>query len=85
MWRSQIPWTRILAEGAIIVVSILLAFAIQAWWEGSKERAEEQRILAAIRAELHSNVAEIDRELTYRTQRTLISSRSSMLLVTTVP
>ena len=31
-------WSRVLAEGAAIVASILLAFAIQAWWEG---RAEE--------------------------------------------
>jgi hypothetical protein len=41
--NRQIPWPRILAEGFAIVVSILLAFGIQAWWEG---RADEQRRLA---------------------------------------
>ena len=33
------------AEGAAIVVSILLAFAIDAWWEERQERTEEQQIL----------------------------------------
>lgn len=34
---QRIPWTRILTEGAVIVASILLAFAIDAWWEGGQE------------------------------------------------
>ena len=34
-----IPWLRVFAEGAVIVVSILLAFGIDAWWEGRQERA----------------------------------------------
>jgi hypothetical protein len=29
----EIPWKRLLAEGAAIVASILLAFAIDAWWQ----------------------------------------------------
>ena len=41
----EIPWRRLTAEGAAIVVSILLAFAIDAWWEERQERAEEQQIL----------------------------------------
>jgi hypothetical protein len=36
----SIPWPRILAEGGAIVVSILLAFGIQAWWEGAQELNE---------------------------------------------
>jgi len=47
----QVPWLRILAEGFAIVVSILLAFGIQAWWEGRQERAEEQEILAGLRSD----------------------------------
>jgi hypothetical protein len=40
MSRNQpIPWTRIDAEGTAIVVSILFAFAIDAWWEGRRETA----------------------------------------------
>ena len=36
----QIPWRRILIEGAVIVVSILLAFSIDTWWN---DRIEHQR------------------------------------------
>ncbi len=28
----QIPWLRVFGEGLVIVVSILLAFGIEAWW-----------------------------------------------------
>ena len=31
--RQTIRWRRLLTEGAVIVASILLAFAIDAWWE----------------------------------------------------
>ena len=44
-----------LAEGILIVVSILVAFAIDAWWEERQERAEEVRILESLRAEFHAN------------------------------
>ena len=43
--RADIPWGRLIAEGGAIVVSILLAFAIDAWWEERQERVEEQQIL----------------------------------------
>ena len=44
----EIPWPRILAEGAAIVVSILLAFSIEAWWEERQERTIAQDILEAV-------------------------------------
>lgn len=36
----QISWSRLTAEGATIVVGILLAFGIQAWWDGRNEAAQ---------------------------------------------
>jgi len=39
--RVNSSWARVLAEGSAIVVSILLAFGIQAWWEERQERTEE--------------------------------------------
>ena len=51
----QVHWPRILAEGTAIVVSILLAFAIQAWWEGRQERAVEAEILAGLTSDFRSN------------------------------
>ena len=44
----NIPWPRILAEGAIIVVSILLAFWIDAWWEGRQAEASERIVLRTL-------------------------------------
>jgi hypothetical protein len=38
-------------EGAAIVVSILLAFAIDAWWEERALRIEEQQVLQGLRLE----------------------------------
>jgi len=46
--RIEIHWPRIFAEGAAIVVSILLAFSIQAWWDNRQERADERIMLQAI-------------------------------------
>ena len=40
--RREIPWTTLFIEGVAIVVSILLAFAIDAWWDQRKGRAEER-------------------------------------------
>jgi hypothetical protein len=55
MTIRSIPWPRILAEGGAIVVSILLAFGIQAWWEELQERAEERDMLVSVHAEFSEN------------------------------
>lgn len=49
--RADIPWSRIFAEGTAVVASILLAFAIDAWWHERQERVEEQRVLADLEEE----------------------------------
>jgi len=51
MTSQNIPWVRITAEGAAIVVSILLAFAIDAAWQHRGEVAEEREILVGLEAE----------------------------------
>jgi hypothetical protein len=44
-------------EGAVIVASILLAFAIDAWWDGQQDRAREQDYLALLASDLRSTLA----------------------------
>lgn len=45
MTESQnIPWKRLSVEAAAIVASILLAFAIDAWW-GDRQRDEAERVV----------------------------------------
>lgn len=48
---GRIPLGRVLAEGAVIVVSILLAFSIDAWWARLGERRQEQTALAGLEAD----------------------------------
>jgi len=54
----QISWGRLTAEGATIVVGILLAFGIQAWWEGRQETAQRDALLASLASDFE--LAEID-------------------------
>ncbi len=51
----DIPWKRISAEGVAIVVSILLAFSIEAWWAERQERAEERGLLESLYVEFEVN------------------------------
>ncbi len=51
MAGNRIPWLRVGVEGAAIVLSILLAFAIDAWWTEQQTRAEEQEVLRGLRSD----------------------------------
>ena len=53
--EQKIPWKRLTTEGAVIVVSILLAFAIDAWWEERQERRAQLQSLARVAAEIEAN------------------------------
>lgn len=55
-----IPWKRIAVEATAIVISILLAFAIDAWWAEKKEREVEHRTLQALRSDLIASNEELD-------------------------
>ena len=68
----NISWPRIFAEGAAIVVSILLAFSIDAWWTDQETQRYLRESLAALEEELESNLDAIERELRYR--RAVIAS-----------
>ena len=56
----QIPWRRILIEGAVIVVSILLAFSIDAWWNNRIEQQREHEQLVSMRAEFKASLSGLD-------------------------
>lgn len=48
----QIPWSRVLAEGVVIVISILLAFGIDAGWDRRQDREAADVHLAALAVEV---------------------------------
>ena len=60
----RIPWPRVLAEGTVIVSSILLAFAIDAWWDGRTQEHNQSVLLRA----LLDDLLEKQELLTYRRQ-----------------
>ena len=64
--NDNIQWKRISVEGAAIVLSILLAFSIDAWWEERQKTNDERTLLIALKAEFDINFAKIEKELSYR-------------------
>ena len=56
MNSNKLPWRRIITEGSVIVVSILLAFAIDAWWNERIERAQEREHLQSMRDEFKTSI-----------------------------
>jgi hypothetical protein len=58
--NEKIPWRRLSVEAAAIVGSILLAFAIDAWWEERQERRAEEGILDTLQKEFSANYDLLD-------------------------
>lgn len=54
-----------LAEGILIVVSILLAFSIEAWWEFRKVSTEEKKLLQNLHADFTQNRQLLDVAITH--------------------
>jgi len=65
MSRPPIAWPRLLVEGLVIVVSILLAFAIDAWWEDRQEAEEARLQIERVVAELESNAVLLEDQIGY--------------------
>ena len=58
--HRDIPWSRVLAEGTIIIVSILLAFWVDAWWETNREREFRHTLLSSLLGELKQVQADLN-------------------------
>ena len=62
---KTIAWRQISVETFAIVVSILLAFSIDAWWDGRKDRQQEQEILLGLEIEFVDLRGRLDRWAQY--------------------
>jgi hypothetical protein len=62
---KNIPWKRLAVEAAAIVVSILLAFGIDAWWDTRKDVVEEREILIGLEIEFIDLRARLDQWATF--------------------
>ena len=66
--KPQIPWLRVFVEGVVIVGSILLAFGIDAAWDGRQERERKTVVLSEMLADLEADAAGMEAVLR-RSQR----------------
>jgi hypothetical protein len=57
---KTIAWRQISVEAFAIVVSILLAFSIDAWWDGRKGRLQEEEILLGLEIEFVDLMERLD-------------------------
>jgi hypothetical protein len=55
--------TRLVAEGLAIVLSILLAFAIDAWWDASQEQRRVDGVLITLEAGLAESISQLDERI----------------------
>lgn len=62
---QEVPWKRIIVEATAIVASILLAFAIDAWWENSKATEDEIESLGLILRDLRETQIQLDSYLDF--------------------
>lgn len=72
--KQIIPWNRFFAESLVIVSSILLAFAIEAWWEERNERELERGFLERLLQDQYAN-SEVISALQNQHAGTLVSAR----------
>jgi hypothetical protein len=54
--KWSVPWFRIVTEGVVIVFSILLAFGIDAWWDGRRDRGFERDALEVLALDLSAAI-----------------------------
>lgn len=59
--NGRIRTTDLAIESVVIVVSILLAFALEAWWDTRGQRQEETQVLENLRDEFQAAGTQLDR------------------------
>jgi len=57
--RNRIPWPRLIAEVGAIVVSILLAFSVDAGWSRYQEALQETALESRLAQELDRNLSQV--------------------------
>jgi hypothetical protein len=58
--NQRVPWLRVVTEGVVIVFSILLAFAIDAGWDGMQDRRRDSQFREALSRDMQRSLDEID-------------------------
>ena len=82
MTDRQIRASRLLLEGLVVVASILIAFALDAWWSQRAEARTEAAHLRALRSDFQENVARLQ-SLIAREDATADASRRLLVVAST--
>lgn len=64
-WRPRLRWFA--AEFLVVVAGILVALALNAWWQGQQQIREEQRLLVALLDEFTANQDRLAEILAFHT------------------
>ncbi len=64
MRSNTLGWQRLVAESVVVVLSILLAFSIDAWWDSRNLREREQELMQGLRTEFRAARADLEARLT---------------------
>ena len=62
---QDIPWKRLSVEAAAIVASILLAFAIDAWWDGVQDSRQQAKLVTALKLDFETTQTRLDTSIEY--------------------
>lgn len=62
--RPGIPWARLLAEGGVIILSILLALGADAWWDSRQDAERVEQHLRALARDFAQMEVGLDSSLT---------------------
>lgn len=82
-WK-QVPWLRIGAEAVAIIASILIAFSLDAWWDGRQVSAREHQYLVSLDQDFQANQSDLRH--TIQVQDSVLESiRGLVLLAATTP
>ena len=57
---AKIPWSRVLPEGAVIIASILIAFAIDSWWVDRQEDIRRNELILELQSDLTATLEDLD-------------------------
>jgi hypothetical protein len=80
MSSYTIDWKKLFTEGAVIVVSILLAFAIDAWWDEREQGNDADDQVSRVLAELNAN-AKVASGQVKRLDKAIISAKAFLDLL----
>jgi hypothetical protein len=73
---DSVAWRGLIAEAAAIVLSILAAFSIDAWWDFRGELKEEAEVLVGLRAEFVEVADRLDGWATFNAVKADLVSRA---------